>query len=194
MKRIFRMVFISMAGIVLLWGGIADAGMGRSAAAGDRGNDTYINFIVREVKVTPIRAHVGDPVRIEMIVENRGDYWNTPNNAEILANGKVVLKKWVDFGFESEGNRTWKISFLWDTKGVKPGEYRIRGQFFIFYDASPFDNFLDVAEPLTIVPAGAAFPGGKTAGGTGVGRDPRYKPAAGPGESGTVPEGSPGSY
>ena len=67
-------------------------------------------------------------------------------------------------------------SFLWDTKGVPPGEYRIRGEVFLWHDASEFDNFLDLAEPLLLLPPGQPFPGGIEAGGTAVAVDPRWSP------------------
>jgi hypothetical protein len=66
------------------------------------------------------------------------------------------------------------VSFDWDTRKVPPGEYRIGAQAFVFEDTSPFDNRLDVTQPVLLVPAGAAFPGGEAAGGSATETDPRF--------------------
>lgn len=155
------------------------------AAAGPRflrtdsdvgGGGAYINLIVREVRVTPIVARVGDVVRIEMAVEAQGDNANDTVPVEIRANGRVVASRMFTYGFEGEPNKVYRLTFLWDTKGVSPGEYLIRGEVFLWYDASEFDNFLDVKEPLVLLPVGAAMPAGKEGGGTAVAVDPRWRP------------------
>lgn len=173
-KTLFLLV-LGVFSILLLSGDEARAGLLRLASDGGD-NGPYINIIVREVRVSPIRVHIGDVVRIEMVVENQGDLWNERTSAEILANGKVVASKLFLQGFGGEGDRIQRIAIPWDTRGVKAGEYKIRGEAFVWADASPFDNFLDVPQPLILLPPGAAFPAGEAEGGTGVGRDPRYKP------------------
>jgi hypothetical protein len=39
-------------------------------------------------------------------------------------------------------------------------------------DATPYDNFLVVKEPVILVPQGAAFPSGEESGGTVVAKNP----------------------
>ncbi|HJX16170.1 MAG TPA: hypothetical protein VJ386_10580 [Candidatus Deferrimicrobiaceae bacterium] len=147
--------------------------LGVNAESGGDGGP-YVNLIVREVRVAPIVAHVGDVVRIEMAVENRGDNANDTVPAEIRANGKVVAGRLFTYGFGGEPGKVYRQTFLWDTKGASPGEYRIRGEVFLWYDASEFDNFLDVKEPLVLLPVGAALPPGKEDGGAAVAVDPRW--------------------
>jgi hypothetical protein len=77
---------------------------------------------------------------------------------------------------------------------VKPGEYKIRGEAFVWVDASPFDNFLDLEKVLVLLTAGAELPAGESDGGTAMTRDPRYKPAAGSTDAGRTPAGRSGSY
>ena len=156
------------------------------------GGGAYINLIVREVRITPIVAHVGDVIRIEMAVETRGDNANDTVPAEIRANGRVVASRMFTYGFEGEPNKVYRLTFLWDTKGVSPGEYRIRGEVFLWYDASEFDNFLDVKDPLVLLPVGAVLPAGKEGGGTAVAVDPRWRPV--PSGDAGKPAVSPGRY
>lgn len=162
---------------LLLWGARAGAGSRFLRVNDDGGDGPYINLIVREVKVAPIRAHVGDTIRVDMVVEDRGDLVNGTATAEIRSNGKVVAGRLVSYGTGGDGDRIRKLTFTWDTGGMAPGEYKIRGEFFVWNDASEFDNFLDTPEPLKLLPAGTAFPKGEEEGGVSVGRDPRYKPA-----------------
>jgi hypothetical protein len=77
---------------------------------------------------------------------------------------------------------------VWNTQGAPSGEYRIKGEAFVWEDASPFDNSLDVKEPLVLLPAGAALPPGKEDRGTAVAVDPRWsqKPAAEGSSSGST--------
>ena len=135
---------------------------------GDNGGAPYVNLIVREVRVTPIVAHVGDTVRFEMVLEDRGDPVDMTITIEILANGKEVASKLFTFGWSSEPGKMYQETFRWDTKGVPPGEYRIRGEAFVWGDSYEFDNFLNVKEPLALLPVGAALPAGKEDGGTAV--------------------------
>lgn len=194
MWRALKTFLVPVACGLLLWGAPVSAGSLFVSANDDGGNGAYINLIVREVKVTPIRAHVGDTIRVDMVIENRGDLVNSTTTAEVRANGRVVASRLITYGFGSDGDRIRRLAFTWDTKGVKPGEYKIRGEFFVWNDASEFDNFLDTTEPLKLLPAGAAFPKGEEEGGTGVGRDPRYKPSAGSAEEVVPASGKAGSY
>jgi hypothetical protein len=166
---------MATACVLLLWGDQAKGGF-RRIETGDGGGGPYINLILREIRVAPIRAHVGDVIRVDMVVENQGDLGNDTARVELSANRKVVDSKLYNYGFGGEGERIYRPTFYWDTKGVKPGEYRIRGEVIVWTDASPFDNFLDLESSLVLLPPGAAFPGGETEGGSAITRDPRYKP------------------
>jgi hypothetical protein len=142
-------------------------------ANGDQGGpDVYIDLVVRQVKVTPVRAYAGDVVHVDVVVENKGDgRGNT--NAELLVNGKVVARQLFSWGM-SVGERLYRLSFDWDTRGIPPGEYRIGAQAFVWEDSSPSDNRLDVTQPLLIAPAGGGFPGGEAPGGSATETDPRF--------------------
>ncbi len=178
MKRVA--VFLgAVAFIVLFGGGVATADMGN-----DGGNGIYINLIVREVKVTPVRAHVGDPIRVDAVIENRGEGYGTIT-ARVYANGKSVAHRLLTYDTLHGPSALYRESFVWDTKGAKPGEYRIRAEAFDWNDASPFDNYLDVKEAVTLLPAGAVFPAGQPGGGEAVAVDPRWRPDR--------PSGGPGS-
>lgn len=176
--RTWKVVFVPLFLAVLLpVPERADAGGRILRASSDPGGGPYINLIVREVRVTPIVAHVGDVVRIEMVVENRGDNANDTVPAEIRANGKVVASKRFTYGFGDVPGYAPRETFLWNTEGYAPGEYRIRGEVFLWHDASEFDNFLDLEEPLVLLPAGDPMPQGRDDGGTAVTADPRWRPA-----------------
>lgn len=167
-------VLLGAAACILLLAG-GDAGAGRSLTAmrnGDGKGGAYVNLIVREVRVTPVRAHVGDKIRIDAVIENVGEGRGT-TQVKAYANRKLVVSELFGWG-ESE-DRIYRKSFLWDTKGVAPGEYRIRVEVFLWEDASPFDNDLAVKEPVTLLAAGMQFPAGETAGGTAVAVDSRWK-------------------
>jgi hypothetical protein len=144
--------------------------------SGSDGNGPYVNLIVREVRVTPIVAHVGDIIRIEMVMENRGENVNKTVPAEIWANKKVVASRLFTFGWGDPPGGIFRETFEWNTRGASPGEYRIKGEASVWEDASPFDNFLRVEEPLVLLPAGAVLPAGKEDGGTAVAVDPRWSP------------------
>ena len=136
------------------------------------GSDMNIDLAVRQVTVAPVRAHAGDVVHVEVVVENKAEGMRT-TNAELLVNGKAVASQLFTWGL-SPGNRLHRMSFDWDTRGVPPGEYRIGAQAFVWEDTSPFDNRLDVPQPVQIAPAGGGFPGGKEAGGSATEADPRF--------------------
>jgi hypothetical protein len=181
-----KRVFVAICVLCLLgWAAPNRSDGGFLRMANDAGGQgAYVNLIVREVKVTPIRAHAGDPVRIEMTIEHQGEGYGTIP-AEVRANGKVVADSLFTYGFNDEPGQLYRESFLWDTKGVPPGEYRIRGEVFLWTDASEFDNYLDVQEPLVLLPPGQALPEGIGNGGAGVVVDPRWSPPKRTGSSAT---------
>ncbi|NNF83537.1 MAG: hypothetical protein HKM29_00090, partial [Deltaproteobacteria bacterium] len=132
------------------------------------GGGENVDLVVREVRVSPIVAHVGDTILFEMILEDYGDPPNMTITIEILANGKEVAGRLFTFGFDVEPGKIYRETFQWNTKGMPPGEYRIRGEAYVWGDNHEFDNFLDVKEPLVLLPVGAALPAGKEDGGTAV--------------------------
>ena len=140
------------------------------------GGSEIPDLVVRKVTVTPVRAHVGDVVRIEMEWDFWGDitenYYDT-NVAAVRANGKVVASKsyTADFGGVRPGE-TYRETFLWYTKGMAPGTYRIHGEVPLIIEKTPYDNYLDVKEPVLLVPAGASFPAGEEDGGSAVAESP----------------------
>jgi hypothetical protein len=150
--------------------------VGPSRGEMDGGGGAYRNLIVRELKVSPVRAHVGDVIAIEMVVEDAGDLYVGDTVARIYANGKMVAHELYAYGYGGEGGRIRKASFRWDTRDEKPGEYRIRGEVFLWEDSSPFDNRLDLAKPVVLYPKEAIIPsmGGKESA-TGIEVDPRWK-------------------
>lgn len=136
------------------------------------GSDMNIDLAVRQVTVTPVRAHVGDVIHVDVVIENKAEGSRT-TSAELLVNGKVAMSHLFTWGM-SPGERLYRLSFDWNTRGVPPGEYQIGGQAFVWEDSSPFDNRLDVTQRVLIVPAGAGFPGGETEGGRATETDPRF--------------------
>lgn len=136
------------------------------------GGGLNIDLAVRQVTVTPVRAHAGDTVRVDVVIENKAE-GRANTIAELLVNGKVIGRQLFTWG-DGE-NRLYRLSFGWDTKGVRPGEYRIGAQVFLWEDSSPFDNRLDVSQPVIVAPAGGAFPGGAAAGGSATETDPRFR-------------------
>jgi hypothetical protein len=147
------------------------ARMGRMASENGGGN-INVDLAVRQVTVTPVRAYVGDKVRVEVLVENKAEGKDT-TNADIYANGKMVGRQLFTWGL-SPGERLYRLSFEWDTRGFPPGEYKIRAEAYIRVDSSPFDNDLTVQQPVVLAPPGGAFPGGEAAGGTVTETDPRF--------------------
>jgi hypothetical protein len=141
-------------------------------ADNDGGGNVNIDLAVRQVTVTPVRAHAGDVIHVEVVIENKAEGSQT-TNAELLVNGKAVARQLFTWGM-SAGERLYRLSFDWDTRGISPGEYRIGGQAFVWEDTSPFDNRLDVTQPVVVAPAGGGFPGGEAAGGSATETDPRF--------------------
>lgn len=182
-----------LSGCVLLFmGDAAQAGFRFASTSSPGGAGTGLNLIVREVKVTPARAHVGDVIKVEMIVENQGGEGKDTVTERVYANGKSVAAKL--FHYDITGGTLYHETLFWDTKGAAPGEYRIRGEVFLWYDTSPFDNELDVKQPVVLLPRGAHFPAGEKAGGTAIATDPRYRPSGGAPASGAGQPGATGGY
>src|SRR5512139_1179052 len=97
--------------------------------------DSHIDIIVKEVTVSPVRAHVGDVIRIDM----RWVYWGAilnrdyeTTNAEIKANGKVVGSIPFVYDYGAKLGDEYAHTYYWDTRDFPPGEYRIRGEVFLW--------------------------------------------------------------
>lgn len=151
------------------------AGPGMLLGSLGDGAGAHVDLVVRKITVTPARAHVGDTIRIEMEWEYWGDilnnYYDT-TSADILANGKPVARKPFVYNFGARLGDVYRETFLWDTKGAHPGEYRIRGEVPLRLDATPYDNFLVVKDPVILVPEGAPFPSGEERGGSVMAKNP----------------------
>jgi len=146
-------------------------------SAGGGGEGAHVDIFVQEVKVSPVRAHVGDVIRIDM----RWVYWGDISNrhyestkAEIRANGMVVASSPFVYDFGASLGDEYVRTWFWDTRGFPPGEYRIRGEVFLWPDATPYDNFLALKDPVILLAPGAEFPQGQGAGGEGVARNPSF--------------------
>lgn len=161
---------------VALPGGAVSTGTAETVLLADQdggdGGDMNIDLAVRQVTVAPVRAHAGDVIHVDVLIENKAEGMRT-TNAELLVNGKAVARQLFTWGM-SAGQRLYRLSFVWDTRGIPPGEYRVGAQAFVWEDSSPFDNRLDVAQPVVIAPAGGEFPGGEKAGGSMTETDPRF--------------------
>jgi hypothetical protein len=79
-----------------------------------------------------------------------------------------LVSKPFTYDFGARLGETYRETFLWDTTGMTPGKYRIRGEVPLRLDATPYDNFLVVKEPLLLVPAGESIPAGEESGGAAV--------------------------
>lgn len=174
MKRM-AVLLGSAASILLLAGAEARAGRLLVTMGDDGGGGVAVNLIVRQVKVSPIRARVGDKIRVDAVIENRGEGAGTIT-ARVSANGKPVVSRLFTYDPMDGPSALYRESFVWDTTGVAPGEYGIRMEAFDWNDSSPFDNDLAVKEPVTLLPAGAAFPAGQSGGGEAIAVDPRWRP------------------
>lgn len=162
-------------GVLLLLSFAPLAGPGMLHGSGGVHEGAHVDLVVRKVTVTPARAHVGDVVRVEMEWEYWGDlsndYYET-TRAEVLANGKVVAGRQFTYEFGARLGEVYRETFLWDTTGMAPGKYRIRGEVPLRLDATPYDNYLDVKEPVLLVPAGSALPADEEGGGAAAAKNP----------------------
>jgi len=184
---------IVSAAVVSLFAGDMASGGGRSGMfrhVGDTngGGDGNKDIAIRQVTVTPIRAYVGDTVRVDVVIENKAEGYETVP-LEIIANRKVVARKLFTFGW-TPAERIFRESFTWNTRGVSPGEYRIRAEAFVWGDSSPFDNFLEVKSALLLSATGSPFPDSATSGGSATETDPRFVNRAH--REGSVPVGEAG--
>ncbi len=128
--------------IVLAAGVLAAFGVPGTAVSGgppdrirlaDGPGDMNINLAVRQLTVTPVRAHVGDTIHVEVQIENKAEGSNT-TTADLYANGKLIGRELFTWGW-SPGERLYRLSFDWDTRGVSPGEYKIRAEAFVRPDS-----------------------------------------------------------
>ena len=178
--RIGRLAMVLVAGLLAGFGvpdAVVSAGpVGTIQVAQMTG--VNMNLVVRQVTVTPVRAYVGDKIHVEMVVENK-DEGAGKTSANIYANKKRVGSRLFSWG--KSGERLFRLSFDWNTSGLPPGQYTIRGEAPLWNDSSPFDNELVVKQPVILVPPGGTFPGGEGAGGTATETDPRFrkKPSGG---------------
>ena len=177
MRRSIRGILLAVGVLatVSVPGGAASRGRAETVLLADQdGGDGNVNvdLAVRQVTISPVRAHVGDVVHVEVVIENKAEGMAT-SNAELLVNGKAAARQLFTWGM-SAGERLYRLSFDWDTRGIPPGEYRIGAQAFVWEDTSPFDNRLDVRQPVVVVPEGGPFPGGEAAGGSATETDPRF--------------------
>lgn len=172
------LVITAVPGGSVFAGGSAEPFLLADMDGGGNG-DVNIDLVVRQVTVTPVRAHVGDVIHVDVVIENKFEGSRT-TPVELLVNGKVVASHLFTWG-RSPGERLYRLSLDWDTRKVHPGEYRIGAQAFVWEDSSPFDNRLDVKQPVLIAPAGGAFPGGEAAGGSVTETDPRFGKSGGGG-------------
>ncbi|MBI5906207.1 MAG: hypothetical protein HZB86_11805 [Deltaproteobacteria bacterium] len=160
----------AMAAAALLlaaqWSGAADPNVGDG--------NVNVDLAVRQVTVSPVRAHVGDVIRVEVVIENKAEGMST-TNAEVYANGKRVGRQLFTWGLSQGEDRLYRFAFDWDTHGVAPGEYRIKGEAFVWEDTSKFDNELTVPQPVILAAPGSGFPGGGTTGGSATETDPRFR-------------------
>lgn len=151
-----------------------DAPGGAGAAETGDGSGADIDIVVREIRVYPMRATVGDAIRMDMLIENRGEGRATAQ-AEFVADGRTVGRVLYAFG-EGVGETVTRKTVYWNTKKAAPGAFRVRGEVFVWGDTSPGDNHLDLPEPLFLAPPGTPPPGGR--GGTLTISDPRWKGAS----------------
>ena len=169
-------VAVAVLAAVTVPGGAVSAGTAETVLLasedGGGGGDMNIDLAVRQVTVAPVRAHAGDVVHVDVVIENKAEGMRT-TSAELLVNGKAVASQFFTWGM-SAGERLYRLSFDWETRGISPGEYRIGAQAFVWEDSSPFDNRLDVTQPVVVAPAGGGFPGGEAAGGSATETDPRF--------------------
>jgi hypothetical protein len=164
-------LFVPLA-LLLVFAPLADSRMGGRVGGRKWGRDA-VDLDVRKVTVTPIRAHVGDAIQVEMEWDLDGHITDTETNvATVRANGKRVASKKYPSGFGVRPGEVKRETFLWNTKGMAPGKYRIRGEVLLKYDPTPYDNYLEVKEPVLLIAEGESFPAGQEGGGEAVAENP----------------------
>ena len=144
-----------------------------AAADGGDGGGHAVNLTLQQVTIYPVRAYIGDPIYVNVVVDNREDGSDT-SWVELYANKKKVAQQMFRWGSPGS-DRSYKVGLTWDTSGMTPGEYKVKAEVFVFDDVSPFDNELTLAQPVILVAPGGQFPEGASAGGSVTEIDPRYK-------------------
>ncbi len=158
--------------LLLVFAPLADSRNGRGPFDRRWGEDA-VDLVVRKVTVTPTRAHVGDDIRIEMEWDHWGHITGYETDvATVRANGKAVASKQYPSGFGVRPGEVKRETFLWNTKGMAPGTYRIRGEVPLRGDPTPYNNYLDVKEPVLLIAEGEPFPAGQESGGEAVAENP----------------------
>ncbi len=71
------------------------------------GGGVNIDLAVRQVTVAPVRAHVGDVVHVDVVIENKAEGSRT-TSADLLVNGKVVASQLFTWGW-SPGERLYRL-------------------------------------------------------------------------------------
>ena len=155
---IFGVLLVASATVLLSARPAVPDGMRLSMKGGGR-EGARVDFFVKEVTVSPVRAHVGDVVRIDM----RWVYWGDVDNreyetgtAEIRANGRwsrtarsstATASRWARISPYLRLGHARRPS-----RGVHdPGRYLPVGR------CHPYDNFLVVKEPVVLLAPGAEF-------------------------------------
>lgn len=171
MKKRLRIAGNLFGFLLLLFPGPAMAGGMTHLSSVGLSDGADADLVVRKVTVAPIRARVGEPIRIEVVWMYWGQLVNNyyeATSADVLANGKVVASIPFSYDFGAGLGDEYRHTFVWDTRAVPPGNYRIRAEVPLRLDATPYNNFLDLDEPLLLLPAGTAFPAGGEQGGSAV--------------------------
>lgn len=162
--------------LLLLFAPLARPGL-LHGSMGDNGG-ANVDLVVTKVTVTPVRARSGDPVRIEVTWMYWGDLisnYHESTSVNVLANGKVVVTMPYSYEFGARLGDEHRHTFEWDTTGMSPGQYRIRAEIPLRVDATPYDNYLDVKEPLVLLPAGEPVPAGPESERSAVAENPAWK-------------------
>ena len=81
---------VGVLATIVLSGGTVSAGTAGTVLLADQdgGGDMNIDLAVRQVTVTPVRAHAGDVIHVDVLIENKAEGMRT-TNAELLVNGKA---------------------------------------------------------------------------------------------------------
>lgn len=161
-----KMVGSIVMAAVLVVGAAAFAMPGRLLADDDIGGHggVYTNLIVREMTVAPVRAIAGEKVKVDVLIEFRGEGMGSAP-LRLWAGKNIVDQVLYNFRGSVESERLRRFTLEWDTKGAAPGDHRLRVELFNPTDAHEFDNELTLGEPVVVAMPGASFPGRIAAGG-----------------------------
>lgn len=181
MKKRWRIFGIPLSSAVFLLGVFGPGtglGMPPFHTAMNPNDGDFADLVMRKVTVTPIRARSGDPIRIEIEWMYWGELTNTyyeSTSAMVTANGKVIAEIPISYELGAVLGDEYRHTFVWDTKGMAPGRYHIRAEVPVRLDVTPYDNFLDVKEPLVLLPAGDHGSTEPESGGSAVAENPAWK-------------------